>query len=265
MISATLVLCMGRGSTATPGSALPATGAPLDLGGAQFSVINALRTGNVLVDMLIAMTVPLLFKLLFSDSRAWLARLHAWLFGDAPPKLSECVRLISYISVGSSLAGREHKNQVLQKAITLYLTDVVAARFDRKAQVALTAMHDTSVGFGPTDKFNPFARYRLTWQAPENEWVEVEEGLQFQQRAAKDGTERDDNDYGSRPIEREMIIFELRCAAAEGPAKIDAFIEKALAWYKGAWLVGGTARTRSFTRVRVSPTPPSRRAAEAAR
>ena len=32
--------------------------------GAQFSAINALRTGNVIFDMLLAMCIPMLFKLL---------------------------------------------------------------------------------------------------------------------------------------------------------------------------------------------------------
>ena len=60
---------------------------------------------------------------------------------------------------------------------------------------------------------DPLARYRLTWQAPENEWVAIEDGLQFMQRTHRDGKEEDDDDdYGSggRAISRETILFELR-------------------------------------------------------
>jgi len=156
-----------------------------------------------------------------------------YLFGERQRDNDECIRQISYMSMGSSLAGRDHKNQVLQKAITLYLTEVKVP-FERKAQVALTAIHDTAINMGPTDKYNPLARYRLTWQAPENEWVELEKGLHFQQRTTKDGTEQDDDD--NRPVQREMIVFEFKCSKRDGPAKIDEFIEKALAWYKGELL-----------------------------
>ena len=73
------------------------------------------------------------------------------------------------------------------------------------AQVSLTAVHDTSVGSGPTDRFNPLQKYRLTWAAPDNEWVEIEPELYFQQRTSKDGTEPDDDDDdygggGGRPV-----------------------------------------------------------------
>ena len=44
---------------------------------------------------------------------------------------------------------------------------VTRAQSRATGQVALTAIHDTSVGMGPVDKFNPLARYRLTWQASE--------------------------------------------------------------------------------------------------
>ena len=124
---------------------------------------------------------------------------------------------------------------MLQKALTLYLTEI-GVPFEKKSQVSLTAVHDTSVGMGAVDRYDPLARYRLTWQAPENEWVTIKCGLQFMQRTHRDGKENDDDDddygNGGRAISRETILFELRCSAADGPGRIDEFIERALAWYK---------------------------------
>jgi len=209
-------------------------GLGVDLQGAQFSIINSLRTGNMALDMVIAMLIPFIFNKLIPYGKQWLQRLYAWLFKPVDDSGAYCSRCISFQSVGSSLTGREHKNQVLQKALTLYLTEI-GVPFERKSQVSLTAVHDTSVGMGAVDRYDPLARYRLTWQAPENEWVAIEDGLQFMQRTHRDGKEEeDDDDYGSggRAISRETILFELRCSAADGPGRIDAFIERALAWYK---------------------------------
>ena len=206
----------------------------IDLQGAQFSVINSLRTGNVGLDMLIAMLIPLIFKLI-PYGKQGLQRLYVWCFKPMDDSDAYSSRSISFMSVGSSLTGREHKNQVLQKALTLYLTEI-GVPFEKKSQVSLTAVHDTSVGMGAVDRYDPLARYRLTWQAPENEWVTIERGLQFMQRTHRDGKENDDDDddygNGGRAISRETILFELRCSAADGPGRIDEFIERALAWYK---------------------------------
>lgn len=203
------------------------------MSGAQFSAIGAMRTGNVVLDMLIAMCIPVLFKFLFTDSYKVVEKLLNQLIsrdGDCGPV---CTRSISFMSVGSSLAGREHKNNVLQKALALYLTEVNRGKgFEKKAQVALTAVHDMSHGSGPVDRFDPLAKYRLTWLAPENEWVEIETDLWFQQRTTKDGAEDD----GDGMVTREMITFEFKCPLRLGPRMIDDFLERALGWYKSRLL-----------------------------
>ena len=131
-------IAMGRPTPSTVPDTLPpggGLGGALDLQGAQFSIINGMRTGNVVFDMLIAMLIPLLFKLVFSDGRQLAERLYKLLFGARTPLGNDCIRTISFMSVGSSLMGRESKNQVLQKAITLYLTDR-GVPFEKKAQVS---------------------------------------------------------------------------------------------------------------------------------
>ena len=63
----------------------------------------------------------------------------AWLFGKGPSASNDCIRTIAFQSVGGSLMGRETKNNVLQKALTLYLTEANVP-FEQRAQVSLTAL-----------------------------------------------------------------------------------------------------------------------------
>lgn len=78
------------------------------MSGAQFSAIGAMRTGNMVLDMLVAMLVP-----------CWLEKLASQWLGRDSGGGPFCTRSISFMSVGSSLAGREHKNNMLQKAVAL--------------------------------------------------------------------------------------------------------------------------------------------------
>jgi len=239
----------GRGKPVHP----PVANASLDLNGAQFSVLNSMRTGNMIIDMIIALLVPFFFKLIFSDSKQLLLRIYDFLF-DRKPSEDECIREISFLSVGSSLTGRDHKNQLLQKAITLYLTEEMRLPFESRAQVSLTAFHDTSVGMGPIDKYNPLARYRLMWQPPENSWIQIEPGLEFQQRTKREGADEDEDDRGNlRPIQREMIIFELKTSKKDGPQQIDRFIERALSWYKQELLKMRDDARYMYTMISKSP------------
>ena len=53
------------------------------MNGAQFSAINSLRTGNVVLDMMIAMIIPVIFRIIFTDGKSMLEKISAWLFGKA--------------------------------------------------------------------------------------------------------------------------------------------------------------------------------------
>ena len=203
-----------------------------DMTGVQFSLISALRTGHFAVDLAIALLVPIIIKFFCVDAARMARLVFEHLYARARRDDRYCTRTISCVSVGSSVAGREHKNNVLQKAIALYLTEVNKGRgFERQAQVALTAVLDMSIGSGPVDRFDPLSKFRLTWLAPENTWSEIEEGLWFQQRTTKDGGDNEEGDKATR----ERLTYEFQCKV-DGPAKIDGFIDRALEWYKAELL-----------------------------
>jgi hypothetical protein len=148
----------------------------------------------------------------------------------------ECVRTISHITSSRHHSGTlDQRNELLQKALTLYLTQVVDVKFKHKAQVALTALHDVKFGHmnGQFDRYNPLEHYRLTWLAPDGEWVEVdgENNIEFRQYTQSMPNQGDTSNGGEK--NKEQIIHELRCTRGTGAHKrIDDFIGKAVAWYK---------------------------------
>lgn len=72
------------------------------------------------------------------------------------------------------------------------------------------------------------AKRRLTWIAAENEWVDVGDGCSFRHYKQADQTTA--NDPGAKPDQ--FVVFELKCKAEDGAARIDAFITAALDWYR---------------------------------
>ena len=97
----------------------------MEMSGAQFSAINSLRTGNPVLDMTIAMLVPVAFRAAFEHDK-WKA-IKQWLLGKRSRNAKgEATRTIScHTKGGSGWAGwhtHETKNHLLQKAIKLYLT-----------------------------------------------------------------------------------------------------------------------------------------------
>mmetsp|Transcript_22399 Transcript_22399/g.38264 ORF Transcript_22399/g.38264 Transcript_22399/m.38264 type:complete len:604 (-) Transcript_22399:295-2106(-) len=207
----------------------------MDTAGAQFGAINALRTGNMIVDMSVAMLIPAAFRALF-DPNGWteLRRLLLSKRRRHGPTAAE--RSISCMTKGQSgWLGMEQKNHILQKAIKLYLTQHLQVQFPAKAQVQLTAMMDSRYGQS-VDKYDPLANHRLTWIAADNEWVRVADGPLMFRQYKQDGNNGNNppnggNGGGNGPSEQ-FCIFELFCAAEDGAARIDAFIEDAVEWYR---------------------------------
>ena len=113
-----------------------------DMTGVQFSLISALRTGHFAVDLAIALLVPIIIKFFCVDAARMARLVFEHLYARARRDDRYCTRTISCVSVGSSVAGREHKNNVLQKAIALYLTEVPGLHVEL---VGLRVLHKLGV------------------------------------------------------------------------------------------------------------------------
>jgi len=225
----------------------------MEMSGAQFSAINSLRTGNPVLDMTFAMLVPVVFRAVFEQDK-WKA-IKQWLLGKrSRGAKGEASRIIScHTKGGSGWAGwhaHETKNHLLQKAVKLYLTEEAKVKFPGKAQVQLTAMHDTRFNhLHKHDKHDPIGDYRLTWIAAENEWVEVEKGLRFRHYHHQDGGNgQNGNGNDAKQVEQYMV-FELSSSEPDGAQQIDAFVERAVDWYKDMMLRTKDDRRFMYTMV----------------
>ena len=102
---------------------------------AQLGMINNLRTGDVFVDTVICMVLPFLIPYVMSNARALGDRARTivlgWLFGGDGDS-SVYSRTIEYTTKkdrwNSHAGAADEKNNILQKAITLYLAKVPQCR-----------------------------------------------------------------------------------------------------------------------------------------
>uniref|UniRef100_A0A7S3TDJ9 AAA+ ATPase domain-containing protein n=1 Tax=Emiliania huxleyi TaxID=2903 RepID=A0A7S3TDJ9_EMIHU len=193
--------------------------------GAEFSAINALRTGNIIIDLGVAMTVPAVLRTVFDAET--LKRLKDYFLPKRQLLLHRAAtRTISCVTKGW---GQDQHNHLLQKAIKLYLTQHLQV-VPPNAQVQLTAMDTPSHSRGRGRDEDPMQNQRLTWIAEEKEWVNVGESISFRQFKQLEQTAAQKQQAGDKPDQ--FLIFELSCGEQDGAERIDAFIRAALDWYK---------------------------------
>jgi hypothetical protein len=108
----------------------------------QVGITNALRTGNFIFDIAIAMAVPMFFKIIMDLCESIKPRLH-FLTRYFTREGDGYVRKIEYTkrtsSWGYDISDKEQRNNILQKAITMHL----GARKDlvyKDAQISLTSI-----------------------------------------------------------------------------------------------------------------------------
>lgn len=204
-------------------------------GSAGTAFLQSFRTGNIIADMLIAMLLPMAFRaLLDGNAKVYVSKILGVLFSFMQRSSSkECIRTITFTQNHRCPQNFESRNELLQKALTLYFTEVAQVEFKSKAQVALTALTDTRWHNERPDRYNPIANYRLTWFAPDGEWIEVDKANKISFRQYTSATPLD-NGSNSNSVQqlKEQVCYELRCAARDANARIDALINTAVEWYQ---------------------------------
>jgi len=221
------------GVAAPPPPGIPG-GGTLDLEGAKFGAINALRTGNPVHDMLIAMIIPLIFKILFdlgSTLRLPKGEESWW-----PWSKKLFTRQIEYERVqnnwGYNITDNDQRNNILMKALHLYLNELKLTF--AAANVNLIAMHQSNRFYYDSDSddegntpLGQLKRYKLTRTAPVNVWSEIraKDGLEFR---ITEETNEEGKEGSSKT--RTKIVLVLRAQRKE---TVDEFIEEAYNWYLG--------------------------------
>lgn len=211
-------------------------------------LLRSLGTGNVMVDAFVCLIVSLLLQQLITylqgSSDSLLSRLYALVFGKKEPE--GVYRIIGitqrFSSEGHKIWDYEQKNYLLQKAISLYLADVLdLTNKDAKYELLYRPQKkttdsddgDTSVSSNDSDDEDEYcgAVDGLSWEAlpQENEWIEVEEGVQFKHETVQ---AEDKEEKKIKTLTETNVNFKFFSTLPDGSERIDAFIQRAFKQYQ---------------------------------
>jgi len=225
-----------------------------DMNGLQMmGIVNALKTGNMQTDMIIAMLIPLLLRYLFGligkfdvlfDWRQW----RAWW----ESRNHKYQRYIIYKSTtnywgGSVGVDNDTQNTILIKAIHLYLHSQCKLTLEI-ADLDLTTMEDKNSdnfhysGYDSDDDENGrsgktlvgmLSKYKVVKKPPKSTWHKV--GMYGSPKAMVElqitEDEQNENDKDGKPsTSKSIMTIHL---VSHGATAIDDFVNKAYSWYMG--------------------------------
>jgi chaperone BCS1 len=215
-----------------------------------FGMMNSLRTGDPHSDMLVVVLVPLVMAAIaqgVDQIRPMLSR--CW---DKARRLGgrEYTRTIRHerklTSWGSEQKDKDAHNHILHKAITLYLSEERPSQLKKGKQAAILL---ASVGkekasgrwswnksYGNTAE--QLEQYVVTMAVPDNQWVEVEDGVRFMRSIKNDDEEEQNRDGGGKGGKgggeggaKFTTDFIFRSSRSDGKARINKFLRGAFEWY----------------------------------
>ncbi|GAB9477134.1 Arrestin domain-containing protein a, partial [Globisporangium polare] len=245
-------------NTTAAGSAFNAT--------TQDALLSSMSTGIAVVDALVCMVLSLLVQRLLSavqcaDEASVFSKIRDWLF---PPQDKALVTRVIEITqrfnaYGNKIWDYDQKNHLLQKALTLYLTDIIDLRnkdahYDlldkpkrkKLGQVVAKDLNDddsccdgdTSVSSysdtvdGSVASDDDEAYYgevnglNVQVMPPLNEWINIGNGVRFMHEQ-----EAPPASDSKTPTEAK-VRFVFASSAADGSERIDALIQKAYKQYQ---------------------------------
>ncbi|KAL3657808.1 hypothetical protein V7S43_017189 [Phytophthora oleae] len=217
----------------------------------EFGVINTLRTGNAVYDLVVCMVVPAVVQRITNSGQDALGIVKA-VFGFLC-----CLffprQYVTHVVETKEVSGENRTyrlnddskgNELLQKAILLYLTEHLdlqdkSGRYDLlerpNAKKLLVEKEFTHVDLEKQKRIKVLleqpaspevAKLGVSLLPPLDRWVLVEEGVEFMNE-----TKKNDDDKATT-IQESKTLFHLRSNLPDGPERIDAFVEKAFAFYR---------------------------------
>jgi len=222
------------------------------MGGLQsLGMLNALRTGDPMLDMMLAMSLPLLMKVMLTwlgeVQKYIMARMHKW--GYMGPNMHE--RVIEHSATRDSYGyvnsdDNDEQNTVLIKAIKLYLHRVANIPL-KEAVIDLTSLDDkhSSVGrsrnrydddddedaeFDSRTVVGALAKYNIVKKPRQNIWFDIGTHGKLNPALVKLILEKTEEDRGEKNSAHTRITEVLKLRSESGDA-IDAFVDKAYLWY----------------------------------
>ncbi|TMW57896.1 hypothetical protein Poli38472_013370 [Pythium oligandrum] len=218
------------------------------------SLLGSYRTGNVVIDTLLCLLVPILLQQLVSalqngSEKSLFMMLWAYIW---PKKEEEVVERMIEITQRFTRDGYKvwdytQKNHLLQKAISLYLAktlklDTKDAKYellDKPIQVAKPKDNDdggsdtsNSSCYSSEDEdddtyYGAVDQLRVESLPMVNQWIQVDKGVNFLHEIV---TPQNPGDH--KGVTETKVIFRFRSKLVDGTDRIDAFIEKAYAEYQ---------------------------------
>ncbi|GBG29192.1 26S protease regulatory subunit, putative [Hondaea fermentalgiana] len=204
--------------------------------GLASGLTNLFRTGNPSLDMLAAMSMPMLVQALVRLYRKWLRKriIKAWEF--ILGRRGRFERVIMYeetTGYGRKLHSNA-RNNILQKAISMYLGSLKDKITYPRASTNLMAVREKSTvdrhmwttTYGST--VDQLEAYDLVNLPSLDDWVYLEDDLQFRMSTRTKGGENDSPQ--SRMLKQ--TLYEFRSTRRDGAEHVESFIQRAFAWYK---------------------------------
>ncbi|KAL3657821.1 hypothetical protein V7S43_017201 [Phytophthora oleae] len=215
-------------------------------------LLRSLSTGNVAIDACVCLIVSLLLQQLIThlqgSSDSVLSRLYNLMFGEKEPE--GVYRIIGitqrFSSEGHKIWDYDQKNHLLQKAISIYLADALDltnkdAKYDllHRPQKKTKTLADSDDGDTSESSFDSEedddtycgAVDGLCWEAlpQENEWIEVEEGVQFKHETVEP---EDKEEKKIKTLTESNVNFKFFSTLPDGSERIDALIQRAFKQYQ---------------------------------
>jgi mitochondrial chaperone BCS1 len=213
-------------------------------------IINALKTGNIQLDLIIAMCIPLLLRLIFVNMESlgssvfskdfwaewWVKRRGYYERFLVSKSLIETDRWSS----GHTSLDHDTQNSVLIKAIKLYVHSMCKIQMNSAdMELTSTSANRQSDGYGSYSEeqdeaktlVGTLAQYKLINQLIHGRWHDL--GM-YGKSKPLDKVElfmsESADTIGSKEAEKERTTLKYHLRS-RGPTSIDDFVEKAYNWY----------------------------------
>lgn len=198
-------------------------------------VMQALRTGNPIVDMLIAMAVPMLFKMIMDSAsgKNWSDMWRSIVFFWSPYYTRDIEHKIVQTSWGGTFnQDRDLRNNVLIKAIQLYLDDKGLEYRNANVMLMSTKQESTSIWADSDDEGENTAagklkRFKVARKPPKNRWSLVTgkgEAKRVELMVVESET-----DKGEKAEKTQLVhVYHFR---SPHKGAIDAFVDTCYTWY----------------------------------
>jgi chaperone BCS1 len=230
----------------------------------EFGLINTFRTGHLVLDTLLCMLVPLAIQkvmaLVQGREESLLHGVYRFFFPEPTKRVvTRVVETSQRFNKYGKIWDHEDKNTLLQKAISIYLADVLLLK-NRSAQYELlekpakkspaksidtddvaSSSSESTTGSDDDAYYGEVDKLTVEVLPPLNEWIVVEKdevtgkpALMFMHEIATPGNADEGESGKKKAVTETKVLYKFQGYAPDGSKRIDAFIDRAFRSYQDA-------------------------------